>query len=81
MSRTRTVSLPDELDSAVEALIARAGASRSEVYQRALASFVKRESPDPVTEQIDRLIARDGVGVEPSIIPLRELVESGEWEW
>lgn len=47
------VSLPDSLFEAAERLATRLGISRSEVFQRALAAFVREHRLDGVTEALN----------------------------
>lgn len=57
------VSLPDALFEEAERLARRLKLSRSELYATALREFLARNSPDCVTEQIDRVcegLERDG---------------------
>lgn len=49
------VSLPDEVFETAEELADRLKVSRSELYARALKDYVRRHSPDAVTDAYDRL--------------------------
>lgn len=49
------VSLPDPLFEAAERLARRLGISRSQVFQRALAAYVREHRLDGVTEALNRV--------------------------
>lgn len=56
------VSMPDALFEAAERLANRLGISRSEVFQRAMAAFVREHRLDGVTQALDAVYpeAADG---------------------
>jgi len=49
------ISIPDSLFSAAERLARRMGISRSELYQRAMDSYVKRHEQRSVTEALNEV--------------------------
>jgi len=49
------ISIPDSQFQTAEALAARLGLSRSELYQRALAEFIARHSDEAITNQLDEV--------------------------
>ncbi len=49
------VSLPDEVFENAERLASRLKVSRSELYARALQDYVRRHTPDEVTEAYDQI--------------------------
>ncbi len=55
------VSIPDDVFVEAESLAKELKTSRSEVYSRALAEFVRRHAPDRLTEALNQVIA----AVEP----------------
>lgn len=57
------ISLPDELFEEAEALAKRLGVTRSELYARALSSFVRAHSGPAITAAIDRAL-----GNAPSVL-------------
>lgn len=57
------VSIPDPVFAEAEALAARLGTSRSDLYARALNAFVGAHSPDRVTAARDAVV--DAIGTEP----------------
>ena len=52
------VSLPDPLFEEAERVAARFGLSRSELYARAIARFVREQSGDAITEAINRVVRK-----------------------
>lgn len=54
------ISIPDEVFAEAEQLAKRLGTSRSEIYSRALSQFLQHNSPDRVTELMNRVM--DSVG-------------------
>lgn len=58
------VSIPDGVFEEIERLVKRLGASRSEIYSRALAEFVGRHDPERITETLNQIV-RD-LGAERS---------------
>ena len=66
------VSLPDSLFEAAERLAKRLGISRSEVFQRALAVFVREHKLDGVTEALNALYPEaDGGELDPVLEQLQ----------
>lgn len=51
------ISIPDDLYDAAEKTAAKLGVSRSELYRRALRSFLERHSERLVTEALDAVYA------------------------
>lgn len=62
------VSIPEPTFSAAERTAERLGVSRSELYARALDSFLATARMDWVTEQIDRAIPTQEVGLDPAFV-------------
>jgi predicted transcriptional regulator len=54
------ISIPDPVFSEAEALAKQFGASRSELYRRALGEFIARHAQDPVTQAMNE--AGDAAG-------------------
>jgi predicted transcriptional regulator len=52
------ISLPDSLFEQAEALAERLGVTRSELYARAIAEFVRVHSGEAITAAIDRVLAK-----------------------
>lgn len=73
------ISLPDQLFEEGERLAKRLKLSRSEVYARALADFVARNSPDAITEALDS--ACEGLSAESGIAREASRRTLGRSEW
>jgi metal-responsive CopG/Arc/MetJ family transcriptional regulator len=59
------VSIPDDVFAETEDLAKQLGASRSEIFSRALAEFLRRHAPDRVTELMNRVVAAVGEKTDP----------------
>jgi len=55
------ISIPDPLFDAAERLARRLGVSRSELYQRAVHSYIEKHRAEGVTEALDALYETEGV--------------------
>jgi len=60
-----TVWVPDDLFDAAEELRARLSLSRSKLYTRALAAYVRAEGTDDVTERLNRVYASEPSSLDP----------------
>jgi metal-responsive CopG/Arc/MetJ family transcriptional regulator len=58
------VSIPDPVFSEAEALARRLGASRSEIYARALNAFVATHAAERVTEALNAVVDDIGDGAD-----------------
>jgi metal-responsive CopG/Arc/MetJ family transcriptional regulator len=65
------VSLPDPLFEAAERVAARLGLSRSQLYARAIARFVREQSGDAITEAINRVVRKNSTGLDPVLARLQ----------
>jgi len=54
------VSLPDPLFEAAEKLAGHLGVSRSELYQKALRTYLESYSHDVIREKLDEVYGEDG---------------------
>jgi hypothetical protein len=59
------VSIPDRVFDAAEKVAGRLGLSRSELYARAVAEFVRRHREDEVTRALDRVYAQHSSRLDP----------------
>ena len=50
-----SISIPDPLFEQAEVLAGRLGISRSELYQRAIASFLSQNAQDGITEKLNEV--------------------------
>lgn len=74
------VSIPDALFRRAEQLARRAGKSRSQLYREALAEYLARRDPAPVTAALDDVV--DQIGPEPDrwlARAGRRALERSEW--
>ncbi|HYR08441.1 MAG TPA: ribbon-helix-helix protein, CopG family [Longimicrobium sp.] len=62
-----TLSLPDELFSAADALAERLGVSRSELYATAVAEFIAKHNVNEVTARLDQVYAHESSTLDPSL--------------
>ena len=76
------ISLPDTLFDAAEQLARRMGISRSQLFQRAVESFLRQHKDEGVTEALDRVYGQDGVvaHLDPLLEQL-QLASLPEDEW
>jgi metal-responsive CopG/Arc/MetJ family transcriptional regulator len=65
------VSLPDPLFEEAERVAARLGLSRSQLYARAIARFVREQSGDAITEAINRVVRKNSTGLDPVLARLQ----------
>jgi predicted transcriptional regulator len=56
------ISIPDELFEAAERVAERLGLSRSELYQRALAKYLEKESDAAITAHLDDIYGEEEPG-------------------
>lgn len=74
------VSIPDEIFEEAERLAERLRTSRSRLYSQALREYVRRHTPDHVTETLNRVL--DDVGTEENDFrraAARRTVRKVEW--
>ena len=76
------ISIPDALFTAADRLAGQLGISRSELYQRAVKSFLKTHSVDGVTDILDHIYGPDGeVSTLDPAIELMQQASIGEEDW
>jgi metal-responsive CopG/Arc/MetJ family transcriptional regulator len=61
------VSMPDELFQEAEAAARRLRVSRSELYSKAIAAFLKQQNGDSITERLNNLYSRHTAQVDPGL--------------
>lgn len=77
------ISIPDNIFLAAERLAKRLGISRSELFQRAMRSFLEEHSDERVTENLNAVYSKDGPdsGLDPFIEYLQgSSLAREEWE-
>jgi metal-responsive CopG/Arc/MetJ family transcriptional regulator len=62
-----TVSIPDSIFEAGEALSQNLGISRSELYARALKAFITSGDSQTLTEKLDRVYSKQPSGLDEKI--------------
>jgi len=58
------ISLPDDLFRSAEAAARRLRVSRSELYAKAIAEFLKRQDGKAITERLNEVYSRHGAKVD-----------------
>ena len=61
------ISLPDSLFDQAEAEARRLNVSRSELYSRALAEFLKRNSDADITQRLNQVYESNQSNVDPAL--------------
>jgi metal-responsive CopG/Arc/MetJ family transcriptional regulator len=65
MTMKTAVSIPDPIFDAAEQVAGRLGLSRSELYARALADFVRKHRNDKVTQALNEVYAHHSSKLDP----------------
>ena len=65
------ISLPDPIFEEAERVAARLGLSRSELYARAIARFVREQSGDAITEAINQVVRKMRPALDPMLARLQ----------
>jgi hypothetical protein len=74
------ISLPDEVFEEAERLASRLKVSRSELYAKALQEFVRRHSPDAITDAYDQVCSDVDTSPEPFVQhAARKSLERVDW--
>ena len=74
------VSIPDEVHDRVEVFARLTRRSLSDVCSAALIEYVRRHSPDAVTDAMDRVCAEAGKGPDLFLeAASRRLLQSDDW--
>src|SRR4029453_9447873 len=67
------ISHPDDFFSAAEELLKRLGMSRSELYAKAVAMFVKGHKSTRVKETLDAIYTTEDSRLDPALVALQAL--------
>ena len=70
--KTTAVVLPIPLFEEGERLANRFGISRSELYTRAISSYLGEYQKERTTEELDRIYGEEGTGLDSEIIELQK---------
>ena len=75
-----SVVVPDDLHERAERLARRLGIARGRLYVLAVAEYVAWYEPDPVTERLNRVYAKDPAEPDSVLLGLAmQAVEVEEW--
>lgn len=66
------ISIPDKIFGEAESVAKRLGMSRSQLYAKALSSFVENNREDSVTEALDRLYATENSSLDLVVLELQK---------
>jgi metal-responsive CopG/Arc/MetJ family transcriptional regulator len=74
------ISIPDDVFQAAEELSSRLGMSRSELYTKAVATFVKSHKSTRVKETLDAIYTTEDSRLDPALMALQALsLPKEEW--
>ena len=74
------VSLPDELFELAEATARRLGVSRSELYAKAIAEYVKQQQGQAITERLNDIYSRRPAKLDAELLRAQlQSVEKDHW--
>ncbi|MBL7161413.1 MAG: hypothetical protein ISS57_02325 [Anaerolineales bacterium] len=65
------ISLPDTLFEKAERLAANLGISRSQLYARAVESFIERHDVEAITTRLNEIYANEQSGVNPVLLSMQ----------
>ena len=71
------ISIPDDIHYAADEAARRLGFNRSQLYTRAIESFLQQFDADPVTVALDEICEDDGAPANFG----RQLIDEGAWAW
>jgi metal-responsive CopG/Arc/MetJ family transcriptional regulator len=75
------ISIPDDLFEAAEKMARRLKITRSELYQQAIADFLRHRSSDIVRESLDRVYSKkSNRGLDPMVRAISEQIIMDE-DW
>jgi metal-responsive CopG/Arc/MetJ family transcriptional regulator len=61
------VSLPDDLFQSAEAVARRLRVSRSELYAKAIAEYLKQQDDSAITERLNEVYSRQEAKLDPAL--------------
>lgn len=74
------ISIPDNIFQQAEELANNLGVSRSQLYTKAIAIFIKNHSTDIVTEKLNEIYAQENSNLEPLIAEMQfNSLKETEW--
>ena len=75
------ISIPDDLFQAAERVAKRLGLSRSELYQRAVAAFLERQSDTLVTDALNEIYQSKEPGLVDPVLERMQRASLPREEW
>jgi metal-responsive CopG/Arc/MetJ family transcriptional regulator len=74
------ISLPDEIFHSADQLAKRLGMSRSELYSKAVSSYISTHKNEAVTEALNKIYAKEKSEIDPAI-NMMQLKSLPKEEW
>lgn len=75
------ISIPDDLFQAAERAAKRLGLSRSELYQRAVAAFLERQSDTLVTDVLNEIYQSEEPGLVDPVLERMQRASLPREDW
>lgn len=75
------ISIPDSVYESAEKLADRLGQSRSQLYTKALSTYIEKNQHKNVTKRLNEIYDAEGSGVDPVLASLqtRSLLKNNPW--
>lgn len=75
------ISIPDNVYQSAEQLASRLGESRSQLYTKALSSYVKKHQDDNVTNKLNEIYSDNDSTIHPALASFQNqtLLKHSEW--
>ncbi len=73
------ISIPDDLFEAADQLAKGIGVSRSQLYTRAVESFVREHSREAISAQVERVVQREGSKLDPFWMAVQATALGEDW--
>ena len=75
------ISIPDSVYQSAEKLANRLGQSRSQLYTKAIASYIEKNQNTNITERLDQIYSTDITNINSTLQDLqtRSLLKNSEW--
>ncbi len=75
------ISIPDNIYNSAEELAGRLGESRSELYAKAVNSYVKKYRNEKVTEKLNEVYDGQNSAIDPSLASLQtqSVLKNNRW--
>ena len=67
------ISIPDSLFDAADTLATRLRISRSELYRKAISSYISIHGSDAVTEELNKVYAEQDSSLDPDLAQMQAL--------